>query len=166
MLLNIKVRLLRQMLSISQPVLYQSAIVIVGILLDMADERVRCDLRPRCCCSYSGDGLRLGKKSINTLLDGAPGGVSRTVSEEALKVHGIHKVERIRVRESGPTVFVEATVLIDQTAPLEQAHRIVDHLEEQITNRRSMEADVIIHAEPTCLDSALLEDRIRAKLQR
>ena len=143
--------------------LISSAIVIAGILLDMAGFKEFDAISALGVAAVTVViGLRLGKKSIYTLLDGAPGGVSRTVSEEALKVNGIHKVERIRVRESGPTVFVEATVLIDQTAPLEQAHRIVDDLEERI--RTVVDgADVIIHAEPTCLDSALLEDRIRAE---
>jgi len=107
-------------------------------------------------------GYRLFKKSVRTLLDGAPTGISAKVTEEILAVAGIHRVERVRVRESGPRTFIEATVRIDQFITLEQGHRLTDIAEDRI-KAAIPSSDVILHAEPICLEDATLEDRIRAE---
>jgi divalent metal cation (Fe/Co/Zn/Cd) transporter len=88
--------------------------------------------------------------------------MSAQVTQEIMAVPGIHRVERVRVRESGPRTFIEATVRIDQFITLEQGHRLTDIAEERIKTAIPS-SDVILHAEPICLEDATLEDRIRAE---
>lgn len=107
-------------------------------------------------------GYRLWKRSVHTLLDGAPAGLSEQVVEEIMQVPGIHKVERVRVRESGAVTFIEATVFIDKVLPVEQGHRLTDLAEERV-KASIPNSDIIVHAEPICLENASLEDRIRAE---
>jgi cation diffusion facilitator family transporter len=59
-------------------------------------------------------GYRIGKKSIASLMDAAPAGVEKLITEEVRKVEGVEKIDRIRVRESGPLVFVDITIFIDK----------------------------------------------------
>jgi len=107
-------------------------------------------------------GYRLLKRSVGTLTDAAPRGISQTAEAEAMKVEGIRRVSKVRVRESGPTTYIELTVLIDKMIPLEQGHRIMDQVEDRI-REAVPDADVIVHAEPVCRDDFNLEDRIRAE---
>lgn len=143
--------------------LISSVVVIIGILLSMGgldDFDSYAALGVAAVTVFIG--YRLFKKSVRTLLDGAPIGISEMVTQEIMAVHGIHRVERVRVRESGPRTFVEATVRIDQFISLEQGHRLTDMAEERIRTVIP-DSDVILHAEPICLEDATLEDRIRAE---
>jgi divalent metal cation (Fe/Co/Zn/Cd) transporter len=106
-------------------------------------------------------GYRLWKRSIHTLMDGAPSGLSDQVTNEIMAVQGIYRVDRVRVRESGSITFVEATVYIDQALPMEQGHRLTDQAEDRV-KAAIPNSDVIVHAEPVCLENAALEDRVRA----
>jgi len=106
-------------------------------------------------------GYRLWKRSVFTLMDGAPQGISSIVAEQAAKVEGVRKVGKVRVRESGSIIFIDATVFIDNTLSLDQAHHVTYVLEEKIKSLLP-NSDIVVHAEPSCLDTATLEKRIRA----
>ena len=142
--------------------LLSSIVVIIGILFTMSgfsDFDSYAALGVAAVTAYIG--YRLLRKSVHTLMDGAPVGISAKVTEEILAVPGIHKVEKVRVRESGPIMFIEATVLIDQFITMEQGHRLTDLAEDRI-RAAIPSSDIILHAEPICLEDATLEDRIRA----
>ncbi len=143
--------------------LISSVVVIIGILLTMGGMN---DFDSYAALGVAAVtvfiGLRLFKRSIHTLLDGAPSGMSSLVTQEIMAVPGIHRVERVRVRESGARTFIEATVRINQFLPLEQGHHLTDLAEKRIM-AAIPDSDVILHAEPICLEDASLEDRIRAE---
>ncbi|MDW5564255.1 MAG: cation-efflux pump [Methanomassiliicoccus sp.] len=143
--------------------LISSAVVIVGILLTMAGLPNFDSIAALGVAAITAViGYRLWKKSIHTLMDGAPAGVSGTIAQEIMAVPGIHRVDRVRVRESGSVTFVEATVFIDQVLPVEQGHRLTEKVEERV-KVAIPNSDVIVHAEPICIENASLEDRIRAE---
>jgi cation diffusion facilitator family transporter len=143
--------------------LLSSGVVIVGILLTMAGFENFDSIAALGVAGVTAViGYRLWKRSVHTLMDGAPEGLSDVVSAEIMSVEGIHRVDKIRVRESGAITFVEATVLIDQVLPVEQGHRLTDKVEQRI-KLAIPNADVMVHAEPICLENASLEERIRAE---
>lgn len=143
--------------------LISSAVVIVGILLTMANFQYFDSIAALGVAIVTAViGYRLLKRSVHTLMDGAPAGLSDTIAGEIMTVPGIHRVERVRVRESGAITFVEATVFIDQVLPVEQGHRLTEKVEQRI-RLAVPNSDVIVHAEPICLENASLEDRIRAE---
>ena len=53
-------------------------------------------------------GLRLGRSTIETLLDRAPQGVAEKATAAIASVPGVVGVERLRVRMVGPTHFIDA----------------------------------------------------------
>jgi cation diffusion facilitator family transporter len=143
--------------------LISSAVVIVGILLTMLGFKSFDSIAALGVAAVTVFiGYRLWRKSMNTLMDAAPKGLSEQVATEIMKVAGIHKVERVRVRESGAVTFIEATVFIDKVLPVEQGHRLMDLAEERV-RATIPNSDIIVHAEPICLENSSLEDRIRAE---
>jgi len=143
--------------------LISSAVVITGILLTMAGFKSFDSLAAIGVAIVTAViGYRLFRRSVHTLMDGAPAGLSDTIADEIMAVPGIHKVDRVRVRESGAITFVEATVFIDQVLPVEQGHRLTEKVEQRI-KVAIPNSDVVVHAEPICLENASLEDRIRAE---
>lgn len=107
-------------------------------------------------------GYRLWKRSVHTLLDGAPEGIYNIVVEEAEAVDGVVHLEKVRVRESGHKTFIDATVHIDGTMPLEQAHRVTDMVALKVGSRVPA-ADIVIHAEPCQISSKDVTEVIRVE---
>lgn len=143
--------------------LISSVVVIIGILLTMAGFPNFDSIAALGVAVVTAViGYRLWKRSVHTLMDGAPAGLSDTVAREIMSVPGIHRVDRVRIRESGAITFVEATVFVDQVLPVEQGHRLTEHVEERI-KYAVPNADVIVHTAPLCLEDASLEDRVRAE---
>jgi cation diffusion facilitator family transporter len=104
-------------------------------------------------------GYRLGRRTIDTLTDTAPAGMSERVAAIARQVPGVVAVERVRVRPAGPVLFVELGVSVSRTAPLDR----VTTIKEQLT--RAIRADVAtaeltITTEPRALDEETVRERV------
>lgn len=104
--------------------------------------------------------FRIGRKSVDALMDAAPQGLVKVISEEARKVEGIEKIGRIRVRESGSKTFIDINVSIDKVLPLEIAHGVTETLTRRI-QALIPDSDVMVHAEPHTTQSANLVVKIR-----
>lgn len=104
--------------------------------------------------------FRLANKSLNVLMDRAPPGLSQLIMDEAKKIDGIEKIENVRVRESGSKVFIDLIVHIDKLLSLGAAHRISEELSRRITTLVP-NSEVIIHAEPSLMESSNLINKIR-----
>jgi cation diffusion facilitator family transporter len=151
--------------------LISSAVVIIGIMVTMAATSGAIPIEFRAFDSISALGVgvitavigyRLWKRSIHTLMDGAPEGISELVADEAMRVKEIRGVNQVRVRETGPTVYIDCTVLIDKVVPLEQAHRVTDEFTNRI-RKRVDNAVIMVNAEPFCVEPTDLVDKIRAE---
>ena len=91
--------------------------------------------------------LRLGKKSVDDLLDAAPPDLLTRVAAVA-HVDGVLEVSQVRVRRSGPDVFADVTLEVDRGLSLEAAHALADQAEAAV--REAVPgADVVVHAHPT-----------------
>ena len=95
-------------------------------------------------------------------MDGAPEGISELVANEAMRIKEIRGVGQVRVRETGPKVYIDCTVFIDKVVPLEQAHRVIDDFTNRI-RKRVDNAVIMVNAEPFCVEPTDLVDRIRAE---
>lgn len=95
-------------------------------------------------------GLRLSRKAVSALLDGS--GAEHTQALETALTQALpdFPVRRIRLRESGADVFVDVTVEVPASMPLESAHEVTRQVELVISSVLPT-ADVIVHAEPATL---------------
>ena len=90
--------------------------------------------------------LRLGKKSVNDLLDAAPTGMLERIAHAA-GVPGVLSVSQVRVRQSGPQTFADVVLQVERGLSIEMAHEIADLAEDAIHSTVAG-IDVVVHAEP------------------
>ena len=109
-------------------------------------------------------GSRLGKRTLDALLDVAPEGLQQEISRAVARLDGVLDVERVRVRRAGNRHFVDATVSVARTASLEQVHALSDVIEKRIGE--IVPSDVMVHAEPRAPEGEHLFEAIRAVAQR
>src|SRR3954470_25020162 len=69
-------------------------------------------------------GLRLGRSTIETLLDRAPEGAAEKATSSIASVPGVVGVERLRVRMVGPTHFIDAIVHVPRSTPIDRVEAI------------------------------------------
>jgi cation diffusion facilitator family transporter len=109
-------------------------------------------------------GSRLGRRTLDALLDVAPVGLQQTIARAVAGMDGVLDVDRIRVRRAGNRHFVDATVSVARTASLEQVHALSDAIEKRIGE--IVPSDVMVHAEPRAPQGEHLFEAIRAVSQK
>jgi len=90
---------------------------------------------------------RLGMRTIAGLLDAAPAGMRDRIIAAVEALPGIANCHRVRMRMSGPKMFVDIHVLVDGDQTLRDAHRLTETIELTI-EALAPEADVTVHPEP------------------
>jgi cation diffusion facilitator family transporter len=104
-------------------------------------------------------GWRLGRRTIDTLTDTAPAGVSERVTAIARQVPGVVAVERVRARPAGAVLFVELGVAVSRTLPLDRVMTIKERLTRDI--RADMPAaEVTITTEARALDDETVRESV------
>jgi ferrous-iron efflux pump FieF len=62
-------------------------------------------------------------------------------------VPGVRNCHQVRLRYSGPNLFIDLHVLVDGRQTLEQAHVLTEQIESAI-QQMAPQADVTVHPEP------------------
>jgi divalent metal cation (Fe/Co/Zn/Cd) transporter len=97
--------------------------------------------------------LKLGKKSVDDLLDAVPPGI-REKLDAAARVNGVLDVLQVRVRRSGPKTFADVTVAVPRSVVLESAHAVASAAEASI-QQAMPGTDVVVHVEPIASEEEL-----------
>ena len=104
-------------------------------------------------------GLRLGRSTIETLLDRAPDGVSEKAAMAIRHVPGVVDVERLRVRMVGPTYFIDAIAKVPRTYPIDRVEAIKKTAQQAVTEALG-DADLTFTAVPVARDNESVRERI------
>jgi len=104
-------------------------------------------------------GLRLGRSTIETLLDRAPEGVSEKAAAAIRAVPGVLDVERLRARMVGPTHFIDAIVKVPRTYPIDRVEAIKRNAEAAVAGALG-DADLTFTAVPVARDNESVRERI------
>jgi cation diffusion facilitator family transporter len=104
-------------------------------------------------------GYRLGRRTIDTLTDTAPAGVSDHIGAIARQVPGVVKVERVRARPAGAVLFVELGVAISRTLPFDRVSAIKQQLTDAIRSELPA-VELTITTEPKALDDETVRERV------
>lgn len=91
--------------------------------------------------------FKLGKRSIEVLLDKVPEDTRLKIEEVMARVTEITTYHDLKVRASGADTFVELNIHVDPQITIEEAHRITEDIEAKIRNVIPR-CDVHVHAEP------------------
>jgi cation diffusion facilitator family transporter len=109
--------------------------------------------------------LRLGKRAISVLLDGAPPDLAAKIGSEVASVPGVEMVGSVRIRRSGPASFADLTVSVDRSVSLEEAHAIATIVEERVA-RLLPNSDVVVHVDPVKQPGELLPTTVATIARR
>ncbi len=90
---------------------------------------------------------KLGKRSIDALIDRSPKELQINIKDLAKKIPGVTHVHNIRLRTSGSVTFVDLNIHVDSSLSIEKAHEISHIVENEIKNK-FIKCEVHIHAEP------------------
>ncbi len=91
--------------------------------------------------------LRLAMRTVNVLLDRAPGGTRHKVLRAVGAIPGVNKVENLRLRTSGATTFADMRVSLDGGLSFAEAHDIATGVERMVAELIPG-ADVLVHVDP------------------
>ncbi len=90
---------------------------------------------------------RLGRRTIDALVDSAPAGMEERILAAVEAVEGVRNCHNIRVRYSGPVMFIDLHVLVDGRQSLFEAHALTETIE-GVIQAIAPQADVTVHPEP------------------
>jgi cation diffusion facilitator family transporter len=104
-------------------------------------------------------GWRLGRRTIDTLLDTAPPGVADQVTRIARRVPGVVGIDGVRVRQVGPDQFVELNASVSRTMPIDRVaglkQDVIKAVRAELPN-----AQISVVTEPRALDNETILDRV------
>jgi len=104
-------------------------------------------------------GWRLGKRTIDSLMDAAPEGVVEKLRNVVSRIGGVVAIERIRARPSGARVFVDLDVAVSRTRSFEDLAAIKRTIVEMV-KREVPEAEISVIAHPRALDDETVHERV------
>jgi cation diffusion facilitator family transporter len=91
--------------------------------------------------------FRLGRRTVDALLDTAPSGMEERIAAAVEAVAGVRNCHQVRIRYSGPRLFVDLHVLLDGGQTLSEAHELTETIE-TVIREVAPGADVTVHPEP------------------
>ena len=104
-------------------------------------------------------GLRLGRSTIETLLDRAPDGIAEKAAAAIATVPGVVGVERLRARMVGATYFIDAIANVPRTYPIDRVEAIKKTAQETVSQVLG-DADLTFTAVPVARDNESVRERI------
>lgn len=109
-------------------------------------------------------GSRLGRRTLDALLDAAPPGMQKRIAEAVDEIEGVISTDRVRLRRAGNRHFVDVNISVPRTASFEQVHDISDAVERRVSE--ILPADVMVHPEPRAREDENLFEAIRLAANR
>lgn len=104
-------------------------------------------------------GWRLGRRTIDTLTDTAPQGVADRIAMLAQRVPGVVAINQVRAREAGAKIFVDLSVDVSRTLPLDRVKALKDAIVSNIVAAEPR-AEVQVGTESVALDNETVMDRV------
>lgn len=91
--------------------------------------------------------FQLGKRTIKALLDTAPEGMEETIVRLVEDIPGVLDCHNVRLRSSGPQLFIDIHVLMEGNTSLALAHSLTEEIEHKLQQTYPT-ADILVHPEP------------------
>ena len=105
-------------------------------------------------------GYRLGKRTIDVLIDTAPEGIADIVKGVIEEIGGVIGVEKVRVRPLGPSVFIEVEIKINRGFSIIKVDGLIQKAKEAI-QLKVAGAEIVIHAKPVQLKDETMVEVVR-----
>src|SRR5512136_1598701 len=103
---------------------------------------------------------RLGYRTLAVLMDRAPKGMDASVRQAMATLPGVSNVRQVRVRQSGPSTFVDLVLSVNADTSVERAHGIAAEAENMV-HQLVPKSDIMVHVEPCAPDGTGPVETIR-----
>jgi len=103
--------------------------------------------------------FRLGKKTIDVLIDAAPEGLAERIEEITMTISGVIAIDKIRVKPTGPQVFIEMAVCVNRTLSVEKVQAICANIEQKLREDFPV-GDSTINTRPIALNNETIAERV------
>src|SRR5262245_8374934 len=141
--------------------MWSSAAVIIGLLLAWYGLKAADSIAALVvACFVALAAVRLGRRTLATLLDAAPEGAATAIEEAAERTPGVLGVSKVRVRPAGPTLFFDVDIKVRRTLPFDEVDAIKSAFIAAV-RRRFQEADVSVTTLPVALDDETVFEKAR-----
>lgn len=104
-------------------------------------------------------GFNIARRTVETLLDAAPSGVSESIRNAAESVPGVVDVERVRVRSSGTHLFADIEIAVPRMMAVDRLDGIKRRIAEAVRERHA-DAVVTVTAAARALDEETVLERV------
>ena len=104
-------------------------------------------------------GYRLGGRTIDTLMDAAPEGLTDEVRDTIADVRGVVAVEAVRLRPDGGSFIADVEIAVARTLPQERVTRIKNAVLAAIAEKHP-DAKVTLTTVPRALDDETILERV------
>ena len=110
-------------------------------------------------------GYRLGRRTIDALVDAAPKGLATKTRDAVEAVPGVAGTDFLRLRRSGPRIVGDLGLFVSRTLPLERVASIKSDVTQALA-RRWPAMQLTITANPLALDDESLLERVQVIASR
>ena len=132
--------------------MWSSAAVIIGLLLVWYGLPAADSIAALVVAGFVAlAALRLGQRTLASLLDAAPEGAVAVIEEAAELTPGVLGVSKVRVRPAGPTLFFDVDIKVRRTLPFDEVDAIKSAFVAAV-RQRFQGADVSVTTVPVALD--------------
>src|SRR5262249_44188497 len=108
---------------------------------------------------------RLGRQTIDALLDAAPPGYRGRIIDAGLMIDGEIEVERVRIGRAGNRYFAALTVGLSRSVTFQRSGQVVADITDAV-HTILPDWDVVVHSLPRATGHENIFDRIRAVAMR
>jgi cation diffusion facilitator family transporter len=108
---------------------------------------------------------RLGRRTIDALLDAAPAGVRGKIMASVNKVDGLLEVDRVRIRRAGNRYFADLSIGLARNVTFQRSEQVADAVTSAVHDVLP-DADVIVRSVPRPGQRENIFDRVRAVATR
>ena len=109
--------------------------------------------------------FRLSKETYEALIDTAPVGAVEAIKECVISVDGVLSCEKVRVRTSGPDLFIDINVGLNKYENHQDIHRIIHEAREKV-NSVYPSSDISIYTFPVIENYATSHDEMFYKIKK
>lgn len=88
---------------------------------------------------------RLARQTVDALLDKAPKGIDKKITDEIMNTPRVIGIHRLRLREAGGKIHGDFHLVLERGISFTDGHRIATSVEEKLTKYGN---DILVHFEP------------------
>ncbi|MFW0884116.1 cation diffusion facilitator family transporter [Candidatus Acidulodesulfobacterium sp. H_13] len=94
--------------------------------------------------------VKLIRESIGNLMDESPpGSIVDKINDTIVSVEGVERITNIKVRESGPYLYIDVEIEVNQNMTVKMSHNIAENVKNSLMASNPYINNVMVHINPS-----------------